>query len=67
MFLSILVIGFFVVFGQDGDTALHKAAKRGHIEVVVLLLEHGVSANVQNNVSVNRLEQDQSSKVHLDV
>ena len=36
---------------QDGCTALHHAATKGHIEVMRLLLERGADINSQNKVS----------------
>jgi len=30
-----------------GETPLHRAAERGHLDVVKLLLEHGVDPDVQ--------------------
>ena len=37
---------------EDGDTALHKAAFFGHLEVVEVLLEAGASPNVKNQAGV---------------
>ena len=36
---------------QDGDTALHNAARWGHTEVVEYLLSSQAHVNVTNNVS----------------
>ena len=35
---------------QDGDTTLHKAALRGHVEVVETLVDHGAATDVRNKV-----------------
>ena len=35
-----------------GDTALMSASEGGHLEIVRLLLEHGASVNITDNVSV---------------
>ena len=37
---------------QYGDTPLHPAAYRGHIEVVQLLLMSHANLNIKNNVSI---------------
>ena len=36
---------------QDGDTALIKAAFKGHVDVTKLLLEKGADLHKQGNVS----------------
>ena len=36
---------------QDGFTALHVAADKGHCETVRMLLEAKAGVNIQNNVS----------------
>ena len=36
---------------QDGETALHKAAKNGHVKVVDHLIKSGADFNVVDNVS----------------
>ena len=36
---------------QVGSTALHLASQKGHIAIVRLLIEAGVSLDVQTNVS----------------
>jgi ankyrin repeat protein len=33
---------------EDGNTALHLAAERGHLEIVKLLAEHGADHQVRN-------------------
>ena len=38
---------------QIGNTALLHAAHQGHIDVVDLLLTHGASVNLQNDVRMN--------------
>ena len=38
---------------QIGNTALLNAAHEGHIDVVELLLTHGASVNLQNDVRMN--------------
>ena len=35
--------------GSKGETALHRAAQRGHLEVVKYLVEKGVDPNIKNN------------------
>lgn len=37
---------------MDGDTALHIACRRGHVDVVTSLMDHGASLNVCNKVGV---------------
>jgi ankyrin repeat protein len=39
---------------QYGETPLHTAAEKGHIEVVRHLLSSGADVNKANNVSVRR-------------
>ena len=48
--VSIIALLIFVII-QKGDTALHKAAKGSHIEVVKLLLVAQASINELNDVS----------------
>ena len=36
---------------QDGETALHKAALRGHVEVVQQLMKYGAAVDIRNKVS----------------
>jgi ankyrin repeat protein len=36
---------------QQGDTALHYAALRGLLEIVVSLISKGCDVNIRNNVS----------------
>ena len=38
---------------QIGNTALLNAAHQGHIDVVELLLTHGASVNLQNDVRIS--------------
>ena len=35
---------------QDGETALHKAAVRGHVEVVKILVDYGAAVDIRNKV-----------------
>ena len=35
---------------QYGDTALHKAAKGGHVEAVKMLLKYGAAVDIRNKV-----------------
>jgi ankyrin repeat protein len=35
---------------QDGDTALHYAAARGHPEVINLLVKHGAAVDIRGKV-----------------
>ena len=35
---------------QNGDTALHKAALRGRVEVTEMLVNHGAAVDVRNKV-----------------
>ena len=41
------------LYPQIGNTALLYAAHEGHIDVVELLLAHGASVNLQNDVRMN--------------
>ena len=36
---------------QDGETALHKAAYWGHVEVVQMLVKYGAAVDIKNKVS----------------
>ena len=36
---------------QDGETALHRAALRGHVEVVKMLVKYGAAVDIRNKVS----------------
>ncbi len=36
---------------QNGETALHKAARRGHLEIATLLINNGCDMNITNEVS----------------
>ena len=35
---------------QYGDTALHKAASRGHLEIIKLLIDYHAAVDVTNKV-----------------
>ena len=35
---------------QDGETALHQAALKGHVEVVKMLVKYGAAVNISNKV-----------------
>jgi ankyrin repeat protein len=37
---------------KDGDTALIEASKKGHFEVLKLLIENGGDLNIQNKVKI---------------
>ena len=41
---------------QEGNTALHVAAKYGHVSVVELILSHGADITVQNNKKLTCLD-----------
>ena len=41
---------------QNGKTALHLAAKNNNTDIALLLIEHGCSVDVKNNVSSYRLQ-----------
>ncbi len=36
---------------QDGETALHCAAVKGHLEIATLLINNGCEINIADNVS----------------
>ena len=36
---------------QNGDTALHRAAARGHPKVINLLMKHGAAVDIRNKVA----------------
>ena len=46
-----VTIAFILFSPQSGDTALHRASRYGHPEVVKLLLQSHADVNDQNNVS----------------
>ena len=35
---------------QSGETALHKASREGHVEVVKTLVDHGAAVDVRDKV-----------------
>ena len=35
---------------QDGESALHKAALEGHVEVVKMLVKYGAAVDIRNKV-----------------
>ena len=41
------------IYAQDGKTALHDAAFRGHHETCQCLVEHGASVDAQDKVRDN--------------
>ena len=49
--LTIFIIIQLSHWYQDGMTALHNAAYKGHLEVVSLLLDRGANIEATNNVS----------------
>ena len=40
------------MMGQDGYTPLHRAAEKGHTEIVSILIGNGADINSKNNVSI---------------
>ncbi len=40
---------------QYGDTALHKAADNGHLEIATLLINNGCDVNITYNIVFNNL------------
>ena len=49
---GMMIINFVVcILIQDGDTALHRAARRGNTEIVDQLVSAGADVNIINNVS----------------
>ena len=38
---------------QYGDTALHKAATQGKVEIINLLVKHGAAVDIRNKVEAN--------------
>lgn len=40
------------LFTQNGETALHKAAGKGLLEIMIRLLQAGADVSLQANVSV---------------
>lgn len=50
------IIKFFVnitlfLFFQNGDSALHEAALKGHTEIIRLLIKGGINLDLKNEVS----------------
>ena len=41
----------FIASSQTGETALHLASDRGHVEIVSLLLKAGTDPNIVDKVS----------------
>ena len=37
---------------QDGETALHRAAVRGYVEVVKLLVDYGAAVDIRNKAYI---------------
>jgi len=52
MIIINLIANIICIIYQEGYTALIKASRDGHKEVVELLLDHGADTNMQDNVSV---------------
>ena len=50
-YVTSVTIAFILFSPQNGDTALHKASRYGHPEVVKLLLQSHADVNVKDNVS----------------
>ena len=50
----------------NGDTALHRAAEAGHLEVVRVLLEFGADLSIKNNKGETPLDMARENK-HSDV
>ena len=46
--LELMIISHF--HAQDGRTALHQAAFKGHHEICQFLIKHGASVDAQNKV-----------------
>ena len=38
---------------QNGETALHKASLKGHIDIVQLLVKYGAAVDIRDKVSNN--------------
>eukprot|EP00961_Rhodomonas_salina_P271241 3665154-Rhodomonas_salina.1 len=49
---------------QNGDTALHLAAGRGHDGAVKVLLEAGADREAKNKVSVDMWDVEQAWRAH---
>ena len=43
---------FMIISLQWGDTALIKAAEKGHASTVKILVEHGAAVDIQNKVAL---------------
>ena len=53
VYIYILTLSFvFIAFMQMGNSPLHHAASRGHVDLVEFLLTKGANINMQNNVGV---------------
>lgn len=49
-FFNQFILHRIIFFLQNGKTALHGAAEKGHLEIVNALLQAGADVNLQNNV-----------------
>ena len=52
---------------QDGDTALVKAAEKGHTSTVKILVEHGAAVDIQNKVTILYASHAQVIDLNVDV
>ncbi len=39
---------YYIIFLQDGEAALHRASKNGHLDVALLLLNRGADPNAKD-------------------